>query len=255
MTILYRLRLHLFLTTLLATSASLLAQVTAVSNVGQTFAFDQIVGQATDFDFYQAFNFTTGSTSTTLASITISAGASTATASGFSMSLYSGFSSGPTGLLASLNGSSTPAGVGVSYSYVPASSITLAPGTTYWVLATALGMPSNTYYSIQGTSSTSEDSSVFSGWSIGNTEMFTTTAGASWFSSATIPMFSVQVAAIPEPSESAFVFGTVGLLAFVALKQRRHRNPKEANQSSATPPSVTDRAGARSAPAGGLAHL
>ena len=144
--------------------------------------------------------------------ITLSTVGSTGSASGFSVSLYTGISgSGPTGLVTTLSGSSTPTTAG-NYTYIATSLTPLLANATYWLAATAPTTPANTLFSFNSTASTAEDSGALSGWSIGDIRYLTNDGGTSWFSQATsVLQFSVQYSAVPEPSTCAAFAGLAAL--------------------------------------------
>lgn len=215
------LALFLFLATLVRLSA----QTTAVSNLDQSVGLGLGVGKSSGFDFSHAFNFTTGASSLSFSSITFAISGATGSPSGFNLSLYSSVStSGPSGLIASLAGSSAPTSIGSSYTYTPVGSLALSASTTYWVVATASTTASNSAFFIRGTSSDSEDAGGLSGWTIGNDRMLSNNAGVTWASAVEIPMFSVQTSAIPEPSTTALLAGAGGLVIAIIARSRRSRN-------------------------------
>jgi hypothetical protein len=215
--------LRLVCLVLLFPVASSVAQDTAVSNVNQPRAgFTLGVGKNSGFDFSVGFNFLTSASSANFASVSfVSAGAFGA-ASGFTLSLYSGFSaSGPTGLITSLTGAN-PATDSGTYTYTPTVPVTLMGNTSYWLLASAPSTPANSSYGLYATSSDAEDVTGLAGWTIGNTRMFTSNGGSTWSSGTEVPLFSVQVSAIPEPSTYALGAGAIALVgAFLWRRDKR----------------------------------
>jgi hypothetical protein len=214
-------RLHiipLMLCTLMVGSITR-GQVTAVSNLAQTWDSGMPVGKVMNRDFSQAFSFTTGQTgSSYLSGVTLSFFYVSPTASGFEVSLYSGMNaSGPSGLLASLSGSNQPS-VG-EYTCTPAAGTILSPGTQYWLVASAPTLLSG-YFSLNSTRSTAEDPGSLTGFSIADTRWTSSDGGVSWSSSSSSAQFAVMVSAIPEPSTYAACLGAV-VLGFAALRRRR----------------------------------
>jgi hypothetical protein len=201
------------------------AQVTGISNLGQTASSSIDVGQEPNLDtFAQGFSFTTGATAMNLLHVHLQFEAASAGGlTGFSFSLYSGFSaSGPTGQLATFTGSPAPATQG-TFTYSPASTTMLSASTTYWLVATAPTLSiAGEHFHISTTSATAEDSGGLAGWVIGDTRWQSDiTGGGTWSNlGGDVPQFGLTVSAIPEPSTYALVLGTAGL-GTVLLRRRR----------------------------------
>ncbi|MCX6955518.1 MAG: hypothetical protein NTV51_25505 [Verrucomicrobia bacterium] len=204
----------------LLVAVRLSAQVTAISNTGQTYVTALATGKLTSGEGAHAFSFTTGATDWTFSGITLSINGSGPSSQGFSVSLYSGMGvSGPTGLETALSGNTAPRPAG-AYSYTPVAQTGLLANTTYWVVTMAPTSPLNQPIAVNATSSTAEDAGGFAGWSIGDQRFYSTNGGISWTaaSSGLVPQFSVQVAAIPEIPTGALV---AGLAAFAVSGWRR----------------------------------
>ncbi len=170
------------------------ATVTAVSNFGQRYVNTHTIGKAFDSDLQEASSFTTGPSGAELSSITLY-GSGLGNVSGFTVALYTGITTaGPTGLVATLVGNSSPPSVDAAYSYSPAMPVILAANSTYWLVASAPNTATNSGFAWRATLSLDEDPGGDSGWSIGHTPWVTLNGGASWFVSGSgLAQFSVQV--------------------------------------------------------------
>ena len=202
-------------------------QVTAVSNLAQTFSTTHTVGDSGGKNFRDAISFTTGATVTDFSSITVY-GFGGGSIADFSINLYSGIGgAGPTGLIASTTGTANPSSL-QNYVYTTNAPATLLANSTYWVVASAPTAPASAFFAWRSTNSTAEDGGVLSGWSLGDTRWASLNGGTSWSGlGGAIPQFSVQVSAIPEPSTYA-VFTGLAALGWVAFRRRTKMD--QANQ-------------------------
>ncbi len=202
----------------------------AVSNIGQTDFGALGVGKGGGFNFQEAGSFTTGNVSSLLDSVRIEI-VTRATASGvqpssFNLSLYTGIgSTGPTGLVTSLLGSTSPALGFATYTSEP--NITLDAFTTYWLVASAPGTAVGTAFNVRSTTSTNEDVGGLSGWTMGDTRWLTNNGGTSWNAATTNTLmeFSVSVTPNETPSvpDSTATIGLLGvaLTGLVAFRRTR----------------------------------
>ncbi len=183
---------------LLATATQSSSAATMVSNLGNKNAGVLNVRFLDPNGEIRAVTFTTGATATQLDSVTLDMQVAGVTGGGFGVSIYGYSVTGPSGLLASLSGSSNPATAG-AYTYTDGSSLTLAANTTYFVVASVPQTSPDKSYAWSNTEETTETSS--SGWSIGNRSWYRENGGSSWTQldfDATGQM-SIQASAIPEP--------------------------------------------------------
>lgn len=152
-------------------------------------------------------------------------------ASGLSLKLYSGLTSGgPTGLLTALSGNSAPT-VLANYVYTANLAVTLQANQTYWLVASAVATAVGTYFKVSGTDSRLEDGGGLPGWSISDNRALTNNGGASWFGSVSgtpvLPRYSVQVS-VPESSGfSIFVIAATSLILFSRWDKRSGRRAAE----------------------------
>lgn len=171
------------------------ATAPAVSNLDQPSEGTILVGN-NNLDLQVAASFRTGPSPSELTSVTLR-GFGFGGASSFRVALYSGISSaGPSGIVATLSGNSSP-GALASYTYTAAAPIDLTANTTYWLVASAPGPVNPSGFSWSATSSAREDADPLPGWGIGD-EYWTTSTGnngnITWLSQSNrVPQFSAQV--------------------------------------------------------------
>lgn len=181
-----------------------------VSNLSQTPTGHAQIGS--DSWIAQAFwlGFSGDTRSNTLNSVQLLLNAASGSPHGFTVSIYSGGSSGPQSSLGSLSGSYNPVSGGV-YTYTT-SGITILPGRDYFVVVTsttplALG-------AFDWSAASSFTQSPGTGWTIDNT-FYSSVNGMSWRSHVRGNVFQMAIYAtpIPEPSSSLlFVLGLGGVL-------------------------------------------
>ncbi|MCS1412207.1 MAG: hypothetical protein M2R45_05411 [Verrucomicrobia subdivision 3 bacterium] len=122
------------------------------------------------------------------------------------------------------------------YDFVPPAGTTifLEPETTYWLVYTSAGLPSNfNYYRTR--SRTDMSQAGLRGWDIGNDLWFWDSNDGAWERLRTgtrgeirLPMkFGVEATPVPEPSEYALFFA-LGLGAFVFWHRRCQREQRTA---------------------------
>lgn len=194
------------------------AQIT-VSNLSANYSTNWIVAPSN----FVAGSFTTDGyqSSFQLASVTVRLGSGVGTPGGFAVRLFSDSSGQPGTAFETLSGASNPSG-NSTQAYTSAGT-TLSANITYWIVASAsTGNVNTDYYHVAMTNSLSETTVGSASWLIGNGTRYSLDDGSSWFTyTDNIPMFSVTtVAAVPEPSTYATIFGAcaLGLVAY-----RRHR--------------------------------
>jgi hypothetical protein len=118
-----------------------------------------------------------------------------------------------------LSGSSVP---GAGNNIYTTSATPLLANTTYWLVASAPTTAADTSFTFSATASSAEDSGALSGWTIGDFRWATSDGGSNWFTASDVPLFSVQVSAVPEPSAYAALAG-LGALGLAAIRRRHGR--------------------------------
>ena len=188
-----------------------------LSNLSDTPAATTFVGS----DSWVAQSFITGASTQgyLLDSISLSLAAPNSAPSGFEVSIYSNNGGQPGSSVQTLVGSSNP-GSGITL-YTSASSLTLSPSTTYWIVTSAdTSVASDNYYKWQYTN----DSAIAStnGFSVNlasGTWALSDNSGSSWEIGSGAPqMFSVSATVVPEPGSLCLLMA--GLL-LLAAKQRQ----------------------------------
>jgi hypothetical protein len=192
---------------------------TFLSNLEQTSAGSTIVAA----NSWVAATFFTGGNAGgyILNSIQLGMADASGNPSGFTVMLF-GEANNPVAILpgsslATLSGSTSPTSSG-TYSYNPASSLTLSPGTAYFIVLTSGTLVANGKYewSLSGINSYNPTG----GWGVTggpDSSVWGSANGSSWTSlSATYPQFAINATAAPEP-------GVVGLFALGGLLVAFHR--------------------------------
>lgn len=102
---------------------------------------------------------------------------------------------------------------GISNAFIPSSTITLAPNTTYWIYVSASQNPERTQYSwiVNATSDFSSD--------VVGAELPSINSRTGSFHNDNMPV-AVYVSPIPEPSSTSFIVSSVGIIFWI---RRRYR--------------------------------
>ncbi len=189
------------------------SRAAAISNLGNFNNGDYSIQQSSPIAQWRAEPFTTGSDATNLVSATLAMdGTSATTNGGFSVGLYSNGSDGmPGASLLSLSGSDTPQ-TG-NYTYTAPSSFTLAPNTTYWIVAMVPLTGDPTYYN--WTFTVNSAFAANPGWSMGASALGVSFYGSapSWSQSSMPLRMAIDATPVstPEPS-SACLLAFTGVL-------------------------------------------
>jgi hypothetical protein len=211
---------------LLTASATLSLALTGhaavvLGNTGQTTFDVDLVSE----DHWLAAPFQTGAdvSGYRLNSITLSfrSGGSTIANGGFALAVWSNNTGVPGSAITggTLSGSVNPSTTGL-FSYTT-STATLAPSTTYWVVASIPSGPGSIYqWAFAG--SLAQDVNA-PGWSIDGLYAYRTAAVWNALDSQESPfIMSIDATPVPEPSEYASVAGVGVLLAAGFLRRRKH---------------------------------
>jgi hypothetical protein len=197
--------------------------VTAVSNISNSLSVGFGISGSPLGNALVAQNFTTGSNSWTLNSVTLGLLKNNVAFTGdVTAYIYSDSGGTPAGLLASSVTTHTlPANTSINAEYTFSfSGQSLSGSTTYWVAVS--GAASNAGLNWKGTSDNSQSTSV--GWSIADTGPRTSSdSGSSWGSASSlgVGIFSVSAtSAIPEPSTYAAICGAA-VLGLAAWRRKR----------------------------------
>jgi len=198
------------------------ATTVAISNLDQTPTSNVAVGKQSGFNFQEAGSFTTGGTAYSLDSISLDIVLASVSASDFTLSLYTGMSTaGPTGLVATLVGSSHPT-VGIN-EYDADAAIMLLSSSTYWIVASAPDTAVGTGFGVRSTTSTSEDAGGLADWTIGDTRWLTNNGGTTWSQGASGALleFSVNVtsSSVPDGGMTSVLFG-IALVGLFVLRRK-----------------------------------
>ena len=209
----------------LASIAKVEAQ-TAVSNLGQSSDGSNFwIGvNATPITEHDTFSFTTGTTAASFdfTGVTLKFASAAGSASGLTFGLYSTFNPstdvGTGTLLTNLTLTSGDPTVAGTYSL--SGSASLLPSTTYYLKISADTTAQGSFYQLSSTTSYAESASL-TGWSIQD-GLYNWNQGSSNWSlyTGSVPQFSVEASAIPEPSTYAALLG-VGVLSFAVWRKRR----------------------------------
>lgn len=195
-----------------------LAQTVLVSNLAQSTNISYSIASPTRL---LSTGFTTGTTGMSLTSATValweSGGNQTAIAYLFSNNGGVPTSTDSGGLLATSDSVTILGGPGANFVLTFSSPPILSADTTYHL---AVGAPSNFAYFVS-TPSTAETG--LTGWSIADNVTRTLDSGVTWavYQSESLK-FSLNGAAIPEPSTYAALFGLVAL-GFAVYRRRRRQ--------------------------------
>jgi hypothetical protein len=195
-----------------------------LSNLGQTsVGYDYVTGP-TSAEVSHAAQFSTGHNAGgyALESVQISirnVSGITAASGNFTLSIYNHNGTEPSTVRALLSGISNPEATG-TYTY-NASGVSLAPMTTYWVVARVTSGGSTYLWNIAG--SVVPDVQA-TGWSLsGTVGDYNPLDDPPWtITSGGIPdMLAISATPVPEPAEYASVAGITGLLAAGWMRRRR----------------------------------
>lgn len=180
------------------------------TTVGSSSVF--VSGSPGNFTYYFAGQtFTTGSSASTLDSITLSFNDGSYSANVFQLSLWSDNSGSLGSQIEILSGEANPR-IGSTYTYTSGASTALAANTTYWWVAT--NTSNGAIFELNYTSDTSEDPGAAAGWSIGDVRHTGSSNDGSINFSTTGAPFQFSVAAtlaVPEPSTYALLAGLMVL--------------------------------------------
>lgn len=203
---------------LLALAVSARAQSVVLSSLGQPANWASTLGESSGHQWGHAWDFVTGAGTYELRAVTFVTANNATAATGFAVSLYSGFStSGPTGLVTTFTGSISPPDGTNTYPTVPT---TLLSNTHYWLVFSAFASPTENTIQLVSTVSGAQDAGAAAGWSLGNTRYTTHTGGASWsLQAGDIQPLYALTASVPEPAAYAAFAGIAALGA--ALLRRR----------------------------------
>jgi hypothetical protein len=166
--------------------------------------------------FSLAQQFTTGSQSETIGSVSVSI-ANAWPASDFTVSFYSNASGTPGSLLSNglLSGPSTPTSDVINL--YGASGLTLNANTTYWLV---FENPAATYVSIRNTDSGGVlNTSSSAGWTLGNTDYKIFNGGSYASYPNAVPLFSIDITPVPEPT--TLVLAGLGGLSLLLMRRKK----------------------------------
>jgi hypothetical protein len=202
----------IFAVTLLAPQITRAQGTTYLSNLGQTSAGSVAVGS----DSWLAILFIPGKQNLngyTLNSIQLALTDATGNPSDFTVMIWNGLS--PASSLGTLNGSADPA-AGDIYTYTAPSSLTLMPGTDYYIVLTAGTAVANGAYEWSFTGTTFDN--PIGGWLNGLAApepVSTSIDGSSWSEiKNAFPQFAINATPIPEPSPSWLILLGSGVLLY-----------------------------------------
>lgn len=194
---------------------------TAVSNLGNFHNGNFGITQQDPYTYGRAQSFTTGSEPMLLESATLAMSAIGASGSGgFQVSLYGNSNNNlPSGKLMALTGSDAPVN-SANYTFTAPIEFTLAPSTTYWIVAELpLNGPNNTAFYWTFTVNFGED--ALPGWSLGASADSVSFMGwePTWGPQSIPLRMSIGVQSVPEPT-AASVIG-VSLIGMLGMVRRR----------------------------------
>lgn len=195
---------------------------TVVDNLATTTQGSFSVGVVTDPDSGSSSTHWTGQGFTTAATgdfvmsdITMTMGYNSfqSTTSQFTISLYSNGGGAPGSLLSTIataDDSLAPDQGFGQLVFTPATQITLAPATTYWIVASSSDTAAIAWGFTQNTS--------FTGTGAPAGSVLSTDGGVTWQDSSNNGPFQLSVQTVPEPS--TWALSGLGLLAVVTLRRR-----------------------------------
>lgn len=196
------------------------AQTVGVSNITNTVIQGWDLGPASGFQ-YVANGFSTGAgTGWTISSVDMKITVDGTPNQQISLGLWTDNAGNPGSVIGSFtNVSPTTTGI---YSFTPASTLSLASNTAYWLVAE---YPTINVVYWAYTDDASETG--LPGWTIGN---LTKSFNGSWQINGPTPsLFTVNVQAVPEPTTWALM-GLGGVLAVGAVWYRRRKNCQVSEQ-------------------------
>lgn len=186
--------------------------ITYLSNLGQTSTGNDVVGS----DSWLATGFQTGSNvgGYLLNSIQLAMTDASGSPSGFTIMLYAnkgplGFSPGSS--LDTLSDSTDPSTAGI-YTYTPVTETTLSAGTIYFIVLTAGTPLANGAYG-WGYAGARAYNPIDGWFSLGN--IYTSSDGLLWTTTAGNPQYAITAIAIPEPSPVFLFLPGSGVLFYV----------------------------------------
>lgn len=209
---------------LLSVIAAPLGAVTiGVSNLGQPDQQTIMLGRFFGTQEYRfATSFSTGPGNFYLEGITLPFGLKVGDASGYSVAIYSAVSSsGPSGLVTTLVGNSTPSNS--VETYAPNIPTTLLGNTTYWIVEQATTTAPSTAFGAIFSTSSNENPGGLPGWSIADHRWVTNDGGAVWFEYTSNPsprQISVQIASVGDAGRSIVLLG-ISLVGLVWFRRKR----------------------------------
>lgn len=200
----------------------LLTALPAAKSEGQLVIVNNLPNAATNslgitYDFWRANEFTVGSTDARFGNVTISL-ASADPVNPLVVQLWSGNTTRPTALIATLSGANPT--TGGNYTFSATSSITLSALTPYWVVLSTSSSFSATDYEWN---STSDLSTTGPGTLDGYNSA--TASGTLWLTHVTSSNFMMSVS-VPEPAAYGLIFG-MGILAWGAWRSSVRKNLRE----------------------------
>lgn len=198
-----------------------------LSNIGQPVnGLDQVTGPTPTDGHWLAAPFQTGSSAASYAlnsvTLALESGGATVASGGFTVSIFGNNSGVPGSMISggALSGSVNPSTTG-AFTYT-ASDATLAPSTTYWVVARVATGPGSVYQWRYAADTTQEANAP--GWTIDGFYAYRSNGAVDWFAdNLSQPfMMAIDASPVPEPSEYASVAGVGVLVAAGFLRRRRH---------------------------------
>ncbi len=183
-----------------------------VSNITNATPFPSAVS---DGDWL-ADSFTTDAQSYTLNNVKLDMDATTG-GGNFVVSIFDDNTGEPGSLLTNgtLSGETNP-NLDQVYTYITTAAFNLAANTTYWVVA-AETLNTNFFFW-----SATFDTTESGDGAIGDVGKFSSNQGVSWNDNTILQRFSVDVTAVPEPSDYAAIFGICAIVITFYLRRRKN---------------------------------